>query len=351
MPSKTDKYVGLKFANNWEILERYSCSEYKAIYEEMTGDTTKIIKNAHYFVRNNECGIETYMERSTIQRNLNKECLSKCKGCNGIVTDKCYYKTSCRVKPLYKIPDRQQKVFEGHPYGLFTVLSVKPSKDYADHQQRVDVKCNLCGTIQEDVRLNSILEETHVCECFKSHSVGEAKIKKYLDDNGYNYRTEYTFEDLFGEGRRPLRYDFAIFDDNNELAGLIEFDGEQHYSESGSYYNEDGLVQIHDKRKNEYAESHNIPLLRIPYTKITKINEIIFPFLLSLFEEEYVYLDENDEQILHTIDGSEIKIGKAVYATFGDTSLDINDPSWDVDYKDKNPENCAIENLIFVKNF
>lgn len=279
--SITDEYIGLKFANNWEILEKYSCAEYRKIYEEMTGDTTKKIKNSHYLVKNNSCGIETYMERSTIQRNLNKPCLSKCKGCNGTFSENCYYKTTCRVKPLYKIPDRIQKIFSGNIYGLFKVLNIKPSADYSDHQQRVDVQCTICNTIHKDARLNSILEETHTCECFKHHSVGEAKIKKYLDDKGYNYRSEYTFNDLFGEGGGALRYDFAILDTNNQLICLIEYDGEQHYSEAGSYYNEKGQVQIHDNKKDIYAAEHNIPLLRIPYWKIGQINKEIFTFLLN----------------------------------------------------------------------
>jgi len=44
-------FVGKKFANNWEVLEKYSCSEYRTIYQEMTGDTTKQIKNSHYLVK------------------------------------------------------------------------------------------------------------------------------------------------------------------------------------------------------------------------------------------------------------------------------------------------------------
>lgn len=280
MPIVED-YIGLKFANNWEILEKYSCADYRKIYVEMTGDTTKQIKNSHYLVKNHTCGIETYMERSTIKRNLDKDYISKCKGCNGTFSEKCYYKTLCRVKPLYKIPDRTQKVYTGHTYGLFEVLEIKPSANYADHQQRVDVKCTICGTIHKDIRLNAILEETHACECFKQHSIGETKIKKYLDDKGYNYRTEYTFEDLFGEGGGSLRYDFAILDENNKLVCLIEYDGEQHYSEAGSYYNETGKVQIHDNKKDDYANKHNIPLLRIPYWKIGYVDKEIFTFLLN----------------------------------------------------------------------
>ena len=43
--------------------------------------------------------------------------------------------------------------------------------------------------------------------------------------------------------------------------------GEQHFSATGGWNDENNLilVQKHDKKKNEYALSHNIPLVRIPY--------------------------------------------------------------------------------------
>ena len=275
-------YVGIKFANNWEILEKYSCAEYKAIYQEMTGDTTKQLKNAHYLVRNNECGIETYMERSTIQRNLTKDCLSKCKGCNGVFTEKCYYSNKCRIKPLYKKPEREQKVKVGESYGLFTVLSIKSSGDYADHQCRAEVKCKMCGATLE-TRFDKLLEEELACECFKSHSIGEMKIKYYFDNHQCKYKSEYTFSDLYDQS--PLRYDFALFNDDDTLLALIEFDGEQHFKYVPGVHDtkEDfEKLQKHDKMKNEYVKINNIPLLRIPYTKIHSIDEELINFILSL---------------------------------------------------------------------
>lgn len=272
----------IKFANNWEILEVLTCAEYRAIYQEMTGDTTKKIKNTHYLVRNNNCGIETYMERSTVQRNLEKECLSKCKGCNGTFTEKCYYSNKCRIKPLYKIPEREQKVKVGESYGLFTVLSIKPSGDYADHQCRAEVKCKMCGATLE-TRFDKLLEEELACECFKSHSTGEMKIKYYFDNHQCKYKSEYTFSDLYDQS--SLRYDFALFNDDDTLLALIEFDGEQHFKYIPGVHDtkEDfEKLQKHDKMKNEYVKINNIPLLRIPYTKIHTIDEELINFILSL---------------------------------------------------------------------
>lgn len=275
-------FVGKKFANNWEVLEKYSCAEYRTIYQEMTGDTTKQIKNSHYLVKNHTCGIETYIERSTIQRNLDKTCLSKCKGCNGIFTEQCYYNNKCRVKPLYKTPDREQKVKIGESYGLFTILNIHPSGNYADHQCRAEVKCKLCGATLE-TRFDKLIEEELACECFKSHTIGEMKIKYYFDTHRYKYKSEYTFDDLYD--KNPLRYDFALFDDNNNLIALIEFDGEQHFQFTSKFHKtiEDfEKDQLHDKMKNEYAKKNNIPLLRIPYTKIHNVDEELISFILSL---------------------------------------------------------------------
>ena len=72
---------------------------------------------------------------------------------------------------------------------------------------------------------------------------------------------------------RLYRYDFAIFKDNN-LIRLIEFDGEQHFNPTrGTWQNHEPLekVQKRDRIKNEYALSHNIPIVRIPYTERDKI--------------------------------------------------------------------------------
>ena len=274
-----ETWVGMNFANNWEILEKYSCAEYNNIYTKATGDTTKKIKNAHYLVKNNDCGIETYMERTTIGRaiNDNRSIMAKCKGCtNGskLENNTCYYAEQCRIKNLGKIPDRTQKIEVGKTYGNFKVLSIKPSGNYADHQCRADVQCIHCGTIQES-RFSSLLDCTLSCDCFRPHSSGETIIKFYLEDHNIPYKAEVSFEDLTSAKGGSLRYDFAVLDKNNQIKTFIEFDGQQHYQEAGAYYNKDGTLQERDKIKNEYAANHNIPLIRIPYTEIMNIYKIL----------------------------------------------------------------------------
>lgn len=73
------------------------------------------------------------------------------------------------------------------------------------------------------------------------------------------------------------RYDFAIYDKNNSniIIRLIEFDGEQHCKNSRSNWHTDDLVK-RDKEKNKYALKRGIPLIRIPYYKITINKKDIF---------------------------------------------------------------------------
>lgn len=79
-----------------------------------------------------------------------------------------------------------------------------------------------------------------------------------------------------------LRYDFAILNNENKVTKLIEFDGEQHFQEAGSYYNETGQVQIHDAIKDEFAKINNIPLLRIAYFEKNEIDSKLNDFLFEI---------------------------------------------------------------------
>ena len=63
---------------------------------------------------------------------------------------------------------------------------------------------------------------------------------------------------------------------------------------------------------------------------------------------EYMFYFKG-EQWIHTPEGKEFKVAKAVYCTFIDTSLNLFDPNWDVEYIDGNPDNCAVTNLTLKK--
>ena len=60
-------------------------------------------------------------------------------------------------------------------------------------------------------------------------SRGEIKIEDILRFNGLSFIEEYSFDDLLSFNHKPLRFDFAVFDDNGDLDFLIEYQGIQHY--------------------------------------------------------------------------------------------------------------------------
>lgn len=144
-----------------------------------------------------------------------------------------------------------------------------------------------CGNItivsQNDLRNGG----TQSCGCLVSKN--ELRIKNLLDEYNINYIPQYKIDDL----RSPitnhlLRFDFAIFDNDQVLSFVMEYDGEQH--EYGSRFSPDPEVneekfkrtQLYDELKNEYCASNNIDLLRISWREKDNIEEI----LLAKLEEK-----------------------------------------------------------------
>ena len=163
----------------------------------------------------------------------------------------------------------------GTQFGYLTYIKDLGYRPEASREKNIRwglCKC-ICGREVEVSHNNLKSGGTQSCGCVNSR--GEAVIIKLLLDNKINFSTEYTFNDLLGTRNGLLRFDFAIFDDNNNLIKLIEFDGRQHtYGPDGKWthsYSKE-ILQENDKRKNEYCKKHNIELIRIPYYDIEKIN-------------------------------------------------------------------------------
>jgi hypothetical protein len=56
-------------------------------------------------------------------------------------------------------------------------------------------------------------------------SRGEIKIAEILDKAEFKYKEEYIFDGLNSSNGRPLRFDFAVFDDDGNVDFLIEYQG------------------------------------------------------------------------------------------------------------------------------
>ena len=118
---------------------------------------------------------------------------------------------------------------------------------------------------------------SHKSGCPKcKSSKGEILIRTWLQLKNITYIEQHYFEDCRGK-RRKLPFDFWLPKDNI----CIEFDGKQHFEiikrSKDSDINEQTLkrTQISDNIKNNYCKEKGIHLLRIPYTEIKNIDNIL----------------------------------------------------------------------------
>lgn len=147
-------------------------------------------------------------------------------------------------------------------------------------------KCQCpCGNFFEEIPAK-VLNGHHIsCGCM-NRSSGEETIQYILEKYKYKYSREYTFEDCRYIGK--LRFDFAVFNEINELLALIEYDGKQHFVSSPFFGGDEALkeLQIRDAIKNEYCHTNNIPLFRFPY--YMKPGDIEKEIVDKIFDQESV---------------------------------------------------------------
>lgn len=160
----------------------------------------------------------------------------------------------------------------GKTYGKLTVIDFFGSKN-----NKLYWKCR-CECGNETVASGIDLRSGSIKSCGCMRSFGEAAISKILIENKIIFKTQFTFDDLIYKSK--LKYDFAIFNNNNELIRLIEFDGPQHFDLTNKWYNEEN--EARDIMKNSYAISNNYPLVRIPYSEKNNLS------LDLLFSDKYL---------------------------------------------------------------
>lgn len=238
----------------------------------------------------NVYGYLTVIERAPSSKDNHAMWKCKCKcGNEVIVTGKnlrsgntqscgCYKKE--RLREYHK--DKHKDMI-GKTYGYLTVLDFG---DYAQkpdgrHDQRMLCKCNLCGITTQvrayDLRLGNQIS----CGCINSK--GNTLIKTLLDSWGYTFKSEYRIEKC--KDQRPLPFDFALIK-NQEVVGLIEYQGIQHFScENHGWDNKEKfqIVQEHDKIKFDYCQNNNIKLYYITYKD--DIEEKLKEILNELYSE------------------------------------------------------------------
>ena len=120
------------------------------------------------------------------------------------------------------------------------------------------------------------------CKQWK-HMKKVGKLIEKLLPKGFTLKSEHTFNELRHRGL--LKIDFAILDSENNVVGLIEVNGIQHYKYVPHFHRNgvsDYLDQVErDNKKAVFAVENNLPLLVVPFwAKKTKdINALISPFV------------------------------------------------------------------------
>lgn len=158
---------------------------------------------------------------------------------------------------------RKREDLTGKRFGKLTVTGFAYTKDQSGYWNCV------CDCQNKTIVKGSYLNANQVLSCGCLKSAGEFNIMQLLNSENIEYlHDKIYFKDLLSDGGVPLRFDFILFDDIGNPFRLIEFDGPQHKRPNRKFTEEDvKLIQKHDKYKNQYALSHNIPLVRIPYSK------------------------------------------------------------------------------------
>lgn len=178
-----------------------------------------------------------------------------------------------QITPQKEIEKRVETLTDGE---------YKVSGAYKGVNRRTQVTHNVCGYAYVAVMKDFYRGEYRCWKCNYS-SEGEKVVNSFLKDKKINYIPEFSFKDLYKRDiRYPLRFDFAVIDDDNKPLILIEYDGIHHFYETE--WNNLRDVQESDKLKNEYCDKNGLTLYRIPYTDYDRIAEV----LTGILEEENI---------------------------------------------------------------
>lgn len=177
----------------------------------------------------------------------------------------------------------------GNIYGKLEVINRAPNRDNNSHRYWL-CKCECGNTVEVQ---GTYLRSGSARHCGCEISAGEHKIALLLNSNNILFKRQITFSDLIGDESKRLRYDFGVFDNNQKLLYLIEYDGIQHFKFNCFGSTEEDLkkLQHYDDLKNEYCRIHNIPLIRINYMNFNDFN------ILDLQLETSKYIVNNREVV------------------------------------------------------
>ena len=141
--------------------------------------------------------------------------------------------------------------------------------NYVNAHKKVKIECPYHGFFKQ-APSDHIYSNGKGCPKCRE-TVGERKIRLYLESHGINYKYQKRFKDC--NHKTTLPFDFYL----PESKTLIEFDGIQHFEPVSICGGEKALKsqQKRDEIKNEFASVNNYKLIRINYLELDKIENIL----------------------------------------------------------------------------
>ena len=158
----------------------------------------------------------------------------------------------------------------GKKFGHLTVIAKSDSKTNGLKRQWL-CECD-CAARNKVLVTTDHLKSGHTVSCGCIKSKGEEIIARILKSAELQYKTQVSFKDLKGN-KGSLFFDFGVYE-NDKILYLIEFQGIQHYQAVDIFGGEEQfqLQCKYDSLKEEYCKKNKIPLIKIPYYDINKIN-------------------------------------------------------------------------------
>jgi len=139
--------------------------------------------------------------------------------------------------------------------------------NYSNTSSKVKLKHVNCGN-EWSVKISHFIHSRSRCPlCSNSRTKAEKElsmfIRNILHGSSYTLKTQYWFDDCRGENNNPYYFDYAIFDNSENLILLIERHGLQHYEFVKFIHKnfENYQSQLkRDYKKVKYCEVNNISL-------------------------------------------------------------------------------------------
>lgn len=155
----------------------------------------------------------------------------------------------------------------GQTFGRLTVVRQGERPDEVDNTRAYWwCQCS-CGNPNLILAQGQLLRNGHKTSCGCVISQYEEKAMQILNEHKISYKTQYTFENLKSDSGRPLRFDFAIFDDKKQLSHLVEIQGQQHFKVVPTWGGEEKfeLNKKYDQMKRDFCKKNNIKLIEVSY--------------------------------------------------------------------------------------